>query len=129
MQALLNLPGVQTVAIADEAGRLLGSAGSATPPTTALLVLAHATLTAAGELGRRSGAGDCTELIQNHDGGHILLRGLPHGHVLMVRCLPGTDLLAVSRAAAQLHASQPVRAVRPAPVLDLGDALYAMPAW
>ncbi|MBL9130194.1 MAG: hypothetical protein JNG86_03285 [Verrucomicrobiaceae bacterium] len=128
MTDLLSIPGVQSACITDDSGHLVEHVGHAQPPTAAVLVLAHATLTAASELGRRSGSGDCVEILQQHEGGLILLRCLPSRHALLVRCLPGADISAVSRAAARIVAAPRLRPVA-APLLDLQDALHAMPAW
>ncbi len=130
MQALLTIPGTQHACITDDTGRLLNSVGDHFHPSAAVLVLAHATLAAASELGRRSGSGDCIDLIQNHEGGHILLRSLPQRRVLLVFCLPGTDLTALRQAAARLSAGPAEAPSRPtAPVLDMASALHAMPDW
>jgi hypothetical protein len=94
-------------------------------------VLAQATLGAASELGRRSGSGDCVELVQQHEGGLILLRGLSNRRVLLLRCLPGTDMAAVSRAAAALDTETPAVPKRAAFEADisLADAFLASPKW
>jgi hypothetical protein len=127
---LASLPQVIQAAIADDAGRLLDCAGDAEPPTAAILVLAHATLSAASELGRRSGSGDCLEIIQQHDGGAIYLHGLPQRRVLLVRC-QNTDVIPTLRSACQGLARPITTRVRPVavPALDLVDALHAEPAW
>ncbi|OYW71735.1 MAG: hypothetical protein B7Z37_26905 [Verrucomicrobia bacterium 12-59-8] len=130
LTALATLPDVIQVAIADDAGRLLDCAGDAEPPTAAILVLAHATLSAASELGRRSGSGDCLEIVQQHDGGVIYLHGLPQRRVLLVRC-QNTDVIPALRAACQQLAKPVTTRVRPvsAPAFGLADALHAEPAW
>ncbi len=130
LTALASLPDVIQAAIADDAGRLLDCAGDAEPPTAAILVLAHATLSAASELGRRSGSGDCLEIVQQHDGGVIYLHGLPQRRVLLVRC-QSTDVIPALRNACQQLARPVTTRVRPvsAPALDLADALHAEPAW
>ena len=84
--SLLQHPGVLSAFVTDDAGHLITAAGEAMPPSAGVLVLAHATLSAASEFGRRSGSGDCIELVQHHEGGLVLLRGLPHRHALIVRC-------------------------------------------
>lgn len=128
--SLSSLPAVIQVAIADDAGRLLDCAGGAEPPTAAILVLAHATLSAASELGRRSGSGDCLEIVQQHDGGVIYLHGLPQRRVLLVRC-QNTDVIPALRSACQEIAKPITTRVRPvaSPSLNLADALHAEPAW
>lgn len=131
MTSLLTIPGVLSASITDDAGRLIASEGDMLVPTSAVLVLAHATITAASELGRRSGSGDCSELIQHHEGGIILVRGLPRRHALLVRCHPSVDITSLRRVAAQVHlplAPLPARRTSVSS-LDLGDALHAMPAW
>ncbi len=130
LNALASLPAVIQVAIADDAGHLLDCAGAAEPPTAAILVLAHATLSAASELGRRSGSGDCLEIIQQHDAGIIYLHGLPQRRVLLVRC-QNTDVIPALRAACQNLAKPITTRIRPvsAPLLDLSAALHAEPAW
>jgi hypothetical protein len=100
------------------------------PPSAAVLVLAHATLAAASELGRRSGSGDCLEIIQQHASGVIYLHSLSQHRVLLVRCLNTDAIPAVRNACQQL--SVPLETSRP-PVstasLDLASALHAEPAW
>lgn len=129
LASLASMPGVQQAAIADDAGRLLGCAGAGEPPTAAILVLAHATLSAASELGRRSGSGDCLEIVQLHDAGVIYLHGLPQRRVLLVRC-ESTDVVPFVRAACQDLAKIVTARVRPvARTFDLADALHAEPAW
>ena len=73
LSLLTSLPGVVQAALADDSGRLLDHTGEMEPPTAAILVLAHATLAAAAELGRRSGNGDCIEIVQQHEAGVIYL--------------------------------------------------------
>ncbi len=130
LTALASLQSVVQVAIADDAGRLLDCAGDAEPPTAAILVLAHATLSAASELGRRSGSGDCLEIVQQHDGGVIYLHGLPQRRVLLVRC-QNTDVIPAIRTACEGLAKPVTTRIRPVstPSLDLSDALHAEPAW
>lgn len=130
LSALASLPDVLQAAIADEAGRLIHCVGEAEPPTAAILVLAHATLSAASELGRRSGSGDCLEIVQQHDGGVIYLHGLPQRRVLLVRCR-NTDVIPALRAACEGLAKPITTRIRPvsAPSLNLSDALHAEPAW
>lgn len=132
LSPLLQLPGVLSAFITDDAGHLITSAGESMPPSAGVLVLAHATLSAASEFGRRSGSGDCIELVQHHEGGLVLLRGLPHRHALIIRCQPGADMDAIRRHVAALQFQPPhqsPRPVMPASALNLGDALHAMPAW
>ncbi len=130
LAALASIPEVIQAAIADDAGRLLDCAGDAEPPTAAILVLAHATLSAASELGRRSGSGDCLEIVQQHDGGVIYLHGLPQRRVLLVRC-QSTDAIPALRNACQTLAKPITTRIRPVslPALNLSDALHAEPAW
>lgn len=130
LTALTSLPEVIQAAIADDAGRLLECAGGAEPPTAAILVLAHATLSAACELGRRSGSGDCLEIIQQHDAGVIYLHGLPQRRVLLVRC-HSTAVIPALRAACLGIAKPITTRIRPVagPALNLSDALHAEPAW
>ena len=130
LNALASLPNVVQVVIADDAGRLLDCAGDAEPPTAAVLVLAHATLSAASELGRRSGSGDCLEIVQQHDGGVIYLHGLPQRRVLLVRC-QNTDVIPAIRMACEGLAKPITTRIRPisAPSFGLSDALHAEPAW
>ncbi|HBJ83198.1 MAG TPA: hypothetical protein DDZ88_04855 [Verrucomicrobiales bacterium] len=130
LQPLATLPGVRQAAITDDSGRLLDCAGDAEPPTAAILVLAHATLSAASELGRRSGSGDCLEVVQQHDGGVIYLLGLPQRRVLLVRC-QNSDVIAAIRAASRRLAQSITTRVRPvaSPLPDISSALHAEPAW
>ena len=134
LESIATLPGIQQAAIGDDAGRLLGCAGHESPPTAAILVLAHATLAAAAELGRRSGAGDCVEVIQHHEGGCICLHSLPGRRVLLVRCRDEQCMPAV-RAACRLAASRAVTEkahawrAAPAAVSSLSAAFHAEPAW
>lgn len=130
LTSLAALPEVIQVAIADDAGRLLDCAGEAPPPTAAILVLAHATLSAASELGRRSGSGDCLEIIQQHDAGVIYLHGLPQRLVLIVRC-HSAAVIPTLRAACQGLAKPVTTRIRPVTTvaLDLAAALHAEPAW
>lgn len=130
LTALISLPEVIQVAIADEAGRLLSCAGDDPPPTTAVLVLAQATLSAASELGRRSGSGDCLEIIQQHDAGIIYLHSLSQRQILLVRC-HSTAVIPTLRAACQGLATPVAPHLPPvtSPTLNLSDALHAEPAW
>lgn len=130
LTALASIPEVIQIAIADDAGRLLDCAGDAEPPTTAILVLAHATLSAASELGRRSGSGDCLEIVQQHDGGVIYLHGLPQRRMLLARC-QSTDIIPLIRTACERLAKPITTRIRPvsAPALNLADALHAEPDW
>lgn len=128
IHSLLAIAGVHTVCIIDDSGRLVEIAGSSQPPPAAVLVLAHATMSAASELGRRTGSGDCLEIIQHHEGGHILLHGLPLGRALLVQCLPGSDINTVRQSANQIT-SDVASPPRHAHVSSLSDALHAMPAW
>lgn len=130
LTALASIPDVIQIAVADDAGRLLDCAGDVEPPTAAILVLAHATLSAASELGRRSGSGDCLEIVQQHDGGVIYLHGLPQRRVLLVRC-QNTDVIPAIRTAREGLAKPITTRIRPVsvPSLDLSAALHAEPAW
>ncbi|MCB1276179.1 roadblock/LC7 domain-containing protein [Prosthecobacter sp.] len=130
LSQIKSIPGVLQAAIADDAGRLLDCIGDVEPPTAAVLVLAHATLSAAAELGRRSGSGDCLEIIQQHEGGAIYLHGMPQRRVLLVRC-QNIDAIPFVRAASQNLAKPITTRIRPVstPSHDLADALHAEPAW
>lgn len=133
LSPLLQIPGVQSAFITDDAGHLMAATGRDLPPPAGVLVLAHATISAASEFGRRSGSGDCVELVQHHEGGLVMLRGLPQRRALVVRCLPGTSMEQVRSLAASLpliisDTPPAPRATRHA-TLDLSDALHAMPAW
>lgn len=132
LSSLLQHPGVLSAFVTDDGGHLITAAGEAMPPSAGVLVLAHATLSAASEFGRRSGSGDCIELVQYHEGGLVLLRGLPHRHALIVRCEAGANMDSVRSHAAtfQLSPAAPTHPRRAsASTLNLGDALHAMPAW
>lgn len=133
LSPLLQIPGVQSAFITDDAGHLMAATGRDLPPPAGVLVLAHATISAASEFGRRSGAGDCVELVQHHEGGLVLLRGLPQRRALVVRCQPDAPMDQVRLQAAALAAASldtpPVRRAPMASSLDLADALHAMPAW
>jgi len=127
---LAAIPGVHQAAVADDFGRLITCVGEGGAPSTAILVLAHATLAAAGDLGGRAGCGDCVEIIQRHENGIIYLRGLPQRLLLLIRC-QSVDVIPALRVAMQslLPASE-TAGVRPATrVLDLSAALHADPAW
>lgn len=130
LTALASIPDVIQVAVADDAGRLIDCAGDAEPPTAAILVLAQATLSAACELGRRSGSGDCLEIVQQHDGGVIYLHGLPQRRVLLVRC-QNTGVIPAIRTACEGLAKPITTRIRPVsvPSFDLSDALHAEPVW
>jgi hypothetical protein len=105
LSALAALPGVIQTAVADDAGRLLGFDGDSEPPTAAILVLAHATLSA------------------------IYLHGLPQRRVLLVRCLNASAVPAVRTLCQNLAApAETQQAPRPF-VTDMASALHAEPAW
>ncbi|MBB5031627.1 roadblock/LC7 domain-containing protein [Prosthecobacter vanneervenii] len=125
-----SLPAVIQAAIADDAGRLLACAGEGAPPNAAVLVLAHATLSAAAELGRRSDSGECLEIVQQHEKGVIYLHALPRHRLLLVHCHSPAPIPALRDACARLmpSASPPLKTA-PIPALDLGDALHAEPRW
>lgn len=145
LESIAMLPGVRQVVIGDDAGRLLDCAGWDDPPTAAILVLAHATLAAASELGRRSGSGDCLEVVQLHEGGGIYLHALPHRRVLLVRCQDEKSIPAVrgvcqalcatvhaqGDADAEVEVARPVAAMHaPSPrINDLAAAFHAEPMW
>lgn len=141
LESLARLPGVKQAAIGDDAGRLLDCAGREDPPTVAILALAHATLAAASELGRRSGSGDCLEVLQQHEGGSLYLYALPHQRVLIVRCQDETSTPAVRSmcqgiaAQRHAHAGQEAAVKRPRPLAasacinDLSSAFLAEPTW
>lgn len=125
-----SLPAVIQAAIADDAGRLLACTGDDEPPTAAVLVLAHATLSAAGELGRRSGSGDCQEIVQQHEGGVIYLHSLPQHRVLLVRCQSMAPIPALRSACSSMARPSATRLhTTPVPALDLSDAMHAEPKW
>lgn len=131
LRPFLTIPGVHSACITNDAGHIVASEGGAAMPAS-VFVLAHATLTAAGELGRRSGAGDCIELVQHHEAGLYLLRGMPRNHALIVACAPPVDLNALRHAAVEVHlplAPAPAQRRAASQAFDLGDALHAMPAW
>lgn len=131
LSTLTAIPGVLQAVIADEVGRLLDSAGASELPTTAVLVLAHATLAAAAELGRRSGSGDCLEIIQQHENGCIYLHGLPQRRILLVRCQNSDAIPAIRHASRGLISLVETARVQPVAVatLDLDAALHAEPEW
>ncbi|WP_294221064.1 roadblock/LC7 domain-containing protein [Prosthecobacter sp.] len=131
LSAFTALPGVLQAVVADDAGRLLGGAGGLPPPDMAVLVLAHATLSAAAEVGRRSGQGDCLEILQQHHNGVIYLRPVSQGRLLMVRCQSSEALPAVRGLCQRLMgttASIPVQQAPSFPI-DLTSALHAEPRW
>lgn len=133
LSPLLQIPGVLSAFVTDDSGHLMASAGTDLPPTAGVLVLAHATISAASELGRRSGSGDCEDLVQHHEGGLVMLRSLPQRQALIVRCQHGTDVQQVRQTAATLAwetvRAQPPRRFIPSGAMSLEDALHAMPAW
>lgn len=95
------------------------------------LVLAHATLAAAAELGRRSGSGECYEVIQRHVNGFICLHRLPHQRLLLVRCQSEGAFPMIRAVVHKLTTSAPP-AYKPPPssaVFDLASALHAEPKW
>lgn len=123
-------PAVIQAAIADDSGRLLACAGEGEPPTTAELVLAHATLSSAGELGRRSGSGECVEIVQQHEKGVIYLHTLPQHRLLLVRSHYPAPIPALRDACARLQPpAKPPLKTAPIPAMDLSDALHAEPRW
>lgn len=100
------------------------------PPAAPVLVLAHATLAAASELGRRSGSGDCLEIIQQHADGCIYLHSLPQHRLLLIRC-QNADAIPLVRSVCQ-HLATLLETARPpasTAALDLASALHAEPAW
>ena len=128
LSALTAIPGVLQAAIADDSGRLLDFDGELDPPSAAVLVLGHATLAAAAELGRRSGAGDCIEIVQQHEGGCVYLHSLPLRRVLMVRCGDSSAISAVRNAIASIsHYDEPEPAR--CATFDVSYAMHAEPAW
>ena len=128
LSALTAIPGVLQAAVADDSGRLLDFDGELDPPSAAVLVLGHATLAAAAELGRRSGAGDCIEIVQQHEGGCVYLHSLPRRRVLMVRCGDSSAIRAVRNAIASIsHYDEPEPARRA--TFDVSYAMHAEPAW
>lgn len=130
LSALTALAGVQQAVISNDAGHLLDSAGVGEPPDAAILVLAHATLAAAAELGRRSGSGACLEIVQQHADGVIYLHSLPQARLLLARCQTTAAIPAI-RLACQRFAQAPATPARPVSTLplDLAAALHAEPAW
>lgn len=130
LPAFTALPGVFQAAIADDSGRLLDCAGRMEPPDTAILVLAHATLSAAAELGRRSGNGDCIEITQQHEGGVLYLRALPQRRVLLVQCQSADVVTAIRNECQRLMQLVAATPAKPVNVpLDLNSALHAEPTW
>lgn len=134
LESIATLPGVHQAVIGDDAGRLLDCAGWEEPPTAAILVLAHATLAAAAELGRRSGTGDCLEVIQQHEGGCIYLHSLPKRRVLLVRCQDNQCIPAVRVAchllSTPLEAEKTPSWAAPQPAVNsLAAAFHVEPAW
>ncbi len=128
LSALTSIPGVHQAAVADDSGRLLDLVGEIDPPSSAVLVLGHATLAAAAELGRRSGAGDCIEIVQRHEGGCVYLHSLPHRRVLMVRCGDGSAISAVRAVVESIsHYDEPEPSRCGA--FDVSYAMHAEPAW
>ncbi len=128
MSTLASIPGVLQACVADDSGRLLGTCGELDPPSAAVLVLGHATLAAAAELGRRSGAGDCTEIVQQHEGGCVYLYSLPRRCVLIVRCRQSSPVSAVRAAAVKL-ASMDQTAPAQVGTFDVSSAMHAEPVW
>lgn len=130
LSAFTALPGVLQAVVADDAGRLLGGAGGLPPPDMAVLVLAHATLSAAAEVGQRSGQGDCLEIVQQHQNGVLYLRPVTQGRLLMVRCQSSMAIPAVRglcQRLMQLPSAAP--ASPPSLPVDLTAALHAEPRW
>lgn len=125
-----SLPAVIQATVADDAGRVLACAGGDAPPTAAVLVLAHATLSAAAELGRRSGNGECLDIVQQHESGVIYLHALPHHRLLLVRCKSSAPIPALRDTCTRLmRPISPPLQTPPIPALDLSDALHASPRW
>lgn len=128
LSSLTAIPGVHQAAVADDSGRLLDFGGESDPPSAAVLVLGHATLAAAAELGRRSGAGDCIEIVQRHEGGCVYLHSLPRRRVLMVRCGDGSVISAVRaivESTSYYDEPEPSRGG----TFDVSCAMHAEPAW
>lgn len=122
------VPGVLQAVIADDSGRLLECVGDLDPPTAAVLVLGHATISAAAELGRRSGVGDCLELIQRHEGGCVYLHSLPQRRVLMVRCTKEASIEAIRAGACEVPMlDQGIRTG--CREFDISCAIHAEPVW
>lgn len=130
ISSLAAIPGLHQAAVADDFGRLITCVGKGDPPAAAILVLAHATLAAAGDLGGRAGCGDCVEIIQQHENGIIYLRGLPRRRLLLIRC-QNADVIPALRVVMQhFQSASETAGIRPALcVLDLSAALHADPAW
>lgn len=129
LSAFTDLPGVFQAAIADDSGRQLDCAGQIEPPSTAMLVLADATLAAAAELGRHSGNGNCHEIIQQHENGVLYLFALPQRRLLLVRCQNADTISAVRQECQRLIGSLATAAASKPTTLDLTSALHAEPTW
>jgi len=130
LASLAAIPGVIQAAVADESGCVIACAGGSEPPSTVILVLAHATLSAANELGHRGGGGECADIIQQHANGVIYLRSLPERRLLLARCQSIEAIPALRAACQHLAGSDAAVEAKPAaPVLDLYSALHAEPAW
>jgi hypothetical protein len=130
LSAFTALPGVLQAVVADDAGRLLGGAGGLPPPDMAVLVLAHATLSAAMEVGRRAGQGECVDVIQQHQRGVVYLRTLGSGRLLLVLCQMSEAIPAVRALCQRLTQPGPAApAFNPSHPVDLSSALHAEPRW
>lgn len=129
LSLLTSLPGVVQAALADDSGRLLDHTGEMEPPTAAILVLAHATLAAAAELGRRSGNGDCIEIVQQHEAGVIYLHSISHRRVLLVRCSQQDSIPAVRNACQRLAVPTDLVPKSTFVPQNIASALHAEPAW
>jgi len=128
ISAISSVPGVIQTVIADDSGRLLEFAGDMDPPTAAVLVLGHATISAAAELGRRSGVGDCHEVIQRHEGGWVYLHSLSHRRVLMVRYTADASINAIRDGIHNMPALE--ESLQPRQDhFDITSALHAEPLW
>ncbi|MEZ5386428.1 MAG: hypothetical protein R3F13_13020 [Prosthecobacter sp.] len=128
LSAIASIPGVLQACVTDDGGHLLANCGELDPPSAAVLVLGHATLTAAAEMGRRFGAGDCIEIVQQHEGGCVYLHGLPRRCVLIVRCRDDSSISELRNAAMNLSPTNEI-SVSTTGAFDVSSAMHAEPAW
>jgi hypothetical protein len=121
-----SVPGLRYAALVNPAGQIMDNYGQIDGDPTIAAILIQGAMSAAIDLGQRSGIGECQELALTYSGGGILASTTADGHVLLFQHALDTSPESLRQKAREILAEleEPAQSVAaPAASNSLMDAL------